>query len=1054
MKSNLKVTKRNGSKEGFDIVKVKQSIAFACENVDVNPLELESRIDYFLKDGIKTSDIQLNIIEHAKQLASAENPEWLLVAGHAFAMHEMHNSTFKDKSFYEVVKFIVGKDLYVNSLLEDFTKEEINELGEYINFDQDLECSYAALVTNKDKYQNKYELNQHMHMVNSMRFAQTVDKEKRLQYAKDTYDTLSKREFSLATPFMNSLRSGGNLASCFILSIEDDIDSIFTNIHRIAKISKNGGGIGIYLGNLRAKGSSVGKNENASNTIVQWVKIINDTLVAVNQGGRRAGAGTVALPVWHNDLFDFLDMQTEHGDIRMKAYDVFPQIVMHDLFMQRDRENGDWTTFCPFEVKKKLGIDIKGKYGDAFENLYLQIEKAANDGKLKVTRKVKAREVIKLIMRMQFETGLPYIAFVDTINRLNPNKNDPEAHGIPCVNLCVAPNTQILTDVGYITIGDHVGEQVNVWNGSEFSNVIIKKTGENQKLLKVSTSSGQELECTEYHKFYVSIDYRGTVVEKSAVDLKVGDKLIKLETPIIEGDKDLMFAYDNGFFTADGCESKGSIIYLYDKKMKLEDKFESVKNFRTYQTDICERKIGTAVGLKPKFFVPLNGYTIKSRLDWFAGLCDGDGTIARNGTNEALQICSINKTFLLDTQLMLQTLGIQSKVTEGASAGFRSMPANDGTGENKEYYCQQAYRLLVSSSGLYKLANLGFKTHRLEWSVRCPQRNAEQFTYITNVIDEGVYSDTYCFNEPLRHLGVFNGLLTGQCNEQFSNVVADKYAHVCNLGSINMGNIRDFGHLSDVTRKACRILNAGIDLTKNPDEITEANNKRYRTIGIGVMGLHDYLAREFTGFNNHSLIAEIFECIEYNAIAESVEIAKERGSFEAFEFSEWKNGNMTNRFKVLGCGKYDWDWLQSQIEQHGLYNSQVTSPAPTTSTSISQDASASVLPTYSPFFSENNKTGSIKVSSRFLKENPVGYGKTQAKFSATEIIDAVSEMQKFVDTGISMELIFDQNKPDFKAKDLYDAIHYAHAKGIKAIYYIRSVKQKEQQEEACVACAG
>lgn len=727
MKSNLKVTKRNGSKEGFDIVKVKQSIAFACENVDVNPLELESRIDYFLKDGIKTSDIQLNIIEHAKQLASAENPEWLLVAGHAFAMHEMHNSTFKDKSFYEVVKFIVGKDLYVNSLLEDFTKEEINELGEYINFDQDLECSYAALVTNKDKYQNKYELNQHMHMVNSMRFAQTVDKEKRLQYAKDTYDTLSKREFSLATPFMNSLRSGGNLASCFILSIEDDIDSIFTNIHRIAKISKNGGGIGIYLGNLRAKGSSVGKNENASNTIVQWVKIINDTLVAVNQGGRRAGAGTVALPVWHNDLFDFLDMQTEHGDIRMKAYDVFPQIVMHDLFMQRDRENGDWTTFCPFEVKKKLGIDIKGKYGDAFENLYLQIEKAANDGKLKVTRKVKAREVIKLIMRMQFETGLPYIAFVDTINRLNPNKNDPEAHGIPCVNLC---------------------------------------------------------------------------------------------------------------------------------------------------------------------------------------------------------------------------------------------------------------------------------------------------------------------------------------NEQFSNVVADKYAHVCNLGSINMGNIRDFGHLSDVTRKACRILNAGIDLTKNPDEITEANNKRYRTIGIGVMGLHDYLAREFTGFNNHSLIAEIFECIEYNAIAESVEIAKERGSFEAFEFSEWKNGNMTNRFKVLGCGKYDWDWLQSQIEQHGLYNSQVTSPAPTTSTSISQDASASVLPTYSPFFSENNKTGSIKVSSRFLKENPVGYGKTQAKFSATEIIDAVSEMQKFVDTGISMELIFDQNKPDFKAKDLYDAIHYAHAKGIKAIYYIRSVKQKEQQEEACVACAG
>lgn len=727
MVKNLKVTKRNGKKEPFDIYKVKQSIAFACEGVDVNPLELESRVDYFLKDGINTSDIQLNIIEHAKQLATAQNPEWLLVAGHAFAMHELHNSELKDKSFYEALKFIVAKGFYVESLLDDFSKEEILELGIYIELERDLNCSYAALVTNKDKYQNPYELNQHMHMVNAMRFAQTVPKEHRLVYAKEIYDLLSKREFSLATPFMSSLRSGGNLASCFILSIEDDIDSIFTNIHRIAKISKNGGGIGIYLGNLRAKGSSVGKNQNASNTVVQWVKIINDTLVAVNQGGRRAGAGTVALPVWHNDLFDFLDMQTEHGDIRMKAYDVFPQIVVHDLFMERDKQNSDWTTFCPFEVKTKLGIDIKGKYGKDFEQAYLEIEKAAEEGKLSVTRKVKAREIIKLIMRMQFETGLPYISFVDTINEVNPNKGDPEAHGIPCVNLCT---------------------------------------------------------------------------------------------------------------------------------------------------------------------------------------------------------------------------------------------------------------------------------------------------------------------------------------ESFSNVVADKYGHVCNLGSINMGNIMDFEHLSSVARKACRVLNSGIDLTKNPDGITEANNKRYKTIGIGVMGLHDYLAREFTNFSDKKLIAEIFECIEYNAVLESVEIAKERGSFGAFEFSEWKNGNMTKRFKSYSCGKYDWDFVQEQIDKYGIYNSQLTSPAPTTSTSISQDASASVLPIYDAFFSENNKTGSIKVSARFLKENPLGYGKTQSKFSATEIIDAVAEMQKFTDTGISMELIFDQNKEGFKAKDLYDAIHYAHSKGIKAIYYIRSVKQKESSEEACVACAG
>lgn len=129
-----------------------------------------------------------------------------------------------------------------------------------------------------------------------------------------------------------------------------------------------------------------------------------------------------------------------------------------------------------------------------------------------------------------------------------------------------------------------------------------------------------------------------------------------------------------------------------------------------------------------------------------------------------------------------------------------------------------------------------------------------------------------------------------------------------------------------------------------------------------------------------------------------------------------------------------------------------------TSTSIYMDSSASVLPVYDSFFKEDNKNGSIPVAAKFLKENPIGYGKTFPKHTAKEIIDVVSELQKFIDTGCSMELIFDQRKEGFKAKDLYEAIHYAHSKGIKAIYYIRSIKNNtelENRPEAdCVACAG
>ena len=727
----MQVTKRNGEKEQFDISKIKKSIAFACQATGMNPLALESKIDQFMKNGIKTKDIQANIIQHAVQLASPQEPGWLKAAGNAVAMEEWNSFKLKGKSFYEVLKYNVNKGEYVKDLLKFYTEDQIAELEKFMDNSKDLLHSYASLVTVKAKYLGKYELNQTMHMVNAMRFGQFEPEETRIKFVKEAYDVLSNREFSLATPFMSNLRKGGNTASCFILAIEDSLESIFNNVHRIAQISKNGGGLGIYLGFLRAKGSSVGCSKGAAGSVTQWVKIINDTLVAVNQGGKRAGAGTVALPVWHNDIFDFLDMQTEHGDQRLKSHDVFPQVVVHDIFMERDAAQEQWVTFCPFEVKNVLGIDVRGLWGDAFRKAYLKIEQAAMEGKLEVYRIVpNAREITKIVMRVSFETGLPYWFFVDAANRANPNQNDPDAYGILCGNLC---------------------------------------------------------------------------------------------------------------------------------------------------------------------------------------------------------------------------------------------------------------------------------------------------------------------------------------QESFSNVVPDKYGHVCNLGSINLGSIHSKERLAEVARIACRMLNRGVQLTKNPDEITEAHNKRYQTIGIGIMGLHDYLAKEFGNYSNLAEIADIAECIEYHAALESVEIAKQQGSFEAFEFSGWKDGTMTKRFTGLGNGKYDWKYLQEQIDKHGIRNSQLTSPAPTTTTSIYQDASATFQPIYKAYFSEDNKNGSMKVAARYLEKNPIGYGKTQAKFSAIEIIDVASEIQKFTDTGISMELLFDQNKEGFKAKDLYDAIHHAWKKGIKSIYYIRSIKKNETlevKEDDCVACSG
>ena len=148
-----------------------------------------------------------------------------------------------------------------------------------------------------------------------------------------------------------------------------------------------------------------------------------------------------------------------------------------------------------------------------------------------------------------------------------------------------------------------------------------------------------------------------------------------------------------------------------------------------------------------------------------AGYLDADGCVYRNGGNEQLVASSIEKNFLREVQMMLQTLGVSAKITKMSEEGFRLMPVNDGTGDLKEFWCQESYRLLITSCDTYKLQSMGLKLNRLKLTLQKPQRDARQFVKVTSVVDEGRFDDTYCFTEPKRHMGMFNGILTGQCAE-------------------------------------------------------------------------------------------------------------------------------------------------------------------------------------------------------------------------------------------------------------------------------------------------
>lgn len=259
-----------------------------------------------------------------------------------------------------------------------------------------------------------------------------INEEDKVEVAKRFYEALSLKKVSLATPILANLRlPNGNLSSCFITAMDDNIESIFYNVDTVAKISKNGGGVGLNISRVRAKNSMVNGYYNASGGVVPWIKIINDTAVAVNQQGRRAGAVTVALDSWHLDIEHFLELHTENGDQRGKAYDIYPQVVLSDMFMRRVEEDRTWTLVDPYEIRKKYEVELCEIYGEQFEELYLKIEA---DDNLNLKKVIKARELFKEIMKVQIETGMPYIFFKDRANKMNHNSH---AGMIGNGNLCM-----------------------------------------------------------------------------------------------------------------------------------------------------------------------------------------------------------------------------------------------------------------------------------------------------------------------------------------------------------------------------------------------------------------------------------------------------------------------------------------------------------------------------------------------------------------------------------------------------------------------------------------
>ena len=735
--------------------RIEQILSVATDGLQADASLLREKILPFINASTSDAQIMQHLMLLALQMTSLQTPDWKNVAGR-LKMLDLYRTCRTRGYLYDYPRTLAENTacgIYTTQVTDKYTAQEIAQAASFINPAFDMVYDYAGANLLIKRYLCEYhdqivELPQDMFLTIALLTHQNEPREERMALVKDTYEKLADRKISLGTPLlMNLRRPNGNLSSCFIVQMDDSRDSIFYVIDQISAISKFGGGVGVNLSRVRCKGARIKGIKNASGGVIPWIRIINDTAVAVNQQGKRKGAVTVSLDVWHLDIEDFLELRTENGDQRMKAYDIFPQVVIPDLFMQKVHANEEWLLVDPNEIRTVYWTEMSELWGNAFNEFYSKLEADAKAGKLEMFKFVSAKELFKKMMKSQIETGMPYLAFKDTLNRFNPNKHD---------GLIVGTNL-----------------------------------------------------CTESHS-----------------------------------------------------------------------------NVRPTQ----------------------------------------------------------------------------------------------------------------------------FGAHKLE--------------------GEKILREEH------------GGLI-----------------HVCNLVSVNLANIDTDEELESVCRTSVRLLDNAIDFTEVPVLEGVLHNRRYRTIGVGAMGLADWLAKRNIAYTKSAdEVDALFEKFAAYCIQASIDLAKTKGPYGAYDGSDWSRGIILGHnqawFEEHANLKDRWQLIFDELKQYGVRNSQITAIAPNTSSSLIQGCTASVLPVYSKFFVETHGKGSIPNCPPFIAQK-LWYYQENRNIDQRVVVDIMARLNKWIDTGISVELIYNLNR-DIRAKDIYNTIMDAWQKGLKTLYYTRSIQKDgtSAKKEECVSCAG
>ena len=433
---------------------------------------LADKFGSFVKHAMKPQEKLAALIKAAVEMTTQEVPDWEFIAARLLSFKREEEIKKVEEAegilcLYDKLRFLADEKLYGEYILDAYSKEEIEEAATFMRPERNHLLNYSGLDLLDKRYlirtysQKPIERVQEMYLGIALHLAMN-EKTDRMSWVKRFYDILSRLEVTMATPTLSNARKPFHqLSSCFIDTVPDSLEGIYRSIDNFAMVSKFGGGMGMYFGKVRAAGGKIRGFKGAAGGTIRWMKLVNDTAVAVDQLGMRQGAVAVYLDVWHKDLPEFLQLRTNNGDDRMKAHDIFPAVCYPDLFWRMAEEDLDnkWYMFCPNEIMSVKGYCLEDYYGEEWERRY---KDCVDDMRLS-RRVMSVKDIVRLVLRSAVETGTPFTFNRDIINRANPNNHKGIIY---CSNLC----TEIAQNMSPIeTVSNEIVTQ-------EGDTVVVKTT--------------------------------------------------------------------------------------------------------------------------------------------------------------------------------------------------------------------------------------------------------------------------------------------------------------------------------------------------------------------------------------------------------------------------------------------------------------------------------------------------------------------------------------------------------------------------------------------------